>query len=278
MAQIDELIAAMMERRADALILQSDQPAQLNFGGKLASGALVPAPLLRAMLREIVPALQINRLHYEGVFEFSYACNSGLMDVQVERHGLDFYVNIAPHSSTNIFIPPKTPAPTFQTYKPPVDSSFAPPPSPPNYNAAPIPGYSVPMVTSQNTPSAYTSQAPLAPAKESVHGWTVFFNVIVFWILASLFLPISLLPPLAAFFFLHHLFLLPLLAAIIAAFGILIDARVLGVRRGLVRGLGDIDAQGWFFTTLALGILGIPLYLAARPAYKRALQKHLLKP
>lgn len=99
MAQIDELIAVMMVRQADALILASDQPASLSFNGALASGATVSAPLLRAMLDEIVPAQHRDSFRGLGAFGFSYACRSGLMEVGVERQGLDFRVVIAPYSS-----------------------------------------------------------------------------------------------------------------------------------------------------------------------------------
>ena len=273
MAQIDELIAAMMARHADALILKSDQPAQLNFNGTLADGDVVPASLLRAMLHEIIPDTQLHQLHVQGEWDLSYACKSGLMDLTVERQGAQMKVIITPHNPSRIFTPPNTPAPTFQTYKPPVDSSFAPPPS---YNAAPIPGYSVPMVTSQNAPTARHANAPVATGKSEVDGWLLMWELIAFCALVAVFLPFSILPP-ALLFFINQSFAWPLLAAIIAAFAILFDARVLGVRRGLAQGWADMDAQGWFFATIALGILGIPLYLAARPAYKRALQKHLLK-
>ena len=275
MAQIDELIAAMMARRADALILKSDQPAQLNFNGTLADGDVVPAYLLRTMLHEIFPDTQLHQLHVQGEWNLSYACKSGLMDLTVERQGAQMKVIITPHNPSRVFTPPNTPAPTFQTYKPPVDSSFAPP-APPTYA-----GYqSAPPLANQNTsylPPAQQTNLPASQGKESLQGWTVFFEVLVFCIFASVFLPFSALPPFLLFF-LGAGFAWPLLAAIIAGFAILIDARLLGVRRGLVDGWADIDAQGWFFATIALGILGIPLYMAARPSYKRALQKHLLKP
>ncbi len=292
MAQIDELISAMVARRADALILSSDQPAQLNFAGQLASGAMVPAHLLRAMLQEIVPMTQINQLHAQGEWSLSYNCASGAMDVTVERRGPHLKLIVVPsHSPTNIFTPPQTPAPTFQTYQPPVDSSFAPPPAPPTYNAAPVPGYSVPMVTSHapypNTaypstgyaPAVHTAYSSLPPAKPEISPQRTIFRVFFIGVLASLFLPVSVLPPLLLFFT-HQFFGLALLATLAAALVVLVDARALGVRRGLVDGFADWDAQGWFFVTLALGLLGVPLYLIARPTYKRALQSQLkrLKP
>ncbi len=278
MAQIDELIAAMKARHADALILNSDQPAQLNFGGTLAAGALVPAPLLRAMLSEIIPDARINQPYAQGEWSLAYACDSGLMDVFVERRGAQIKLIITPHNPAhNIFTPPDAPAPNFQTYQPPAASSFAPPPAPPTYNAPMVPGYSVPMMTSQNVPSVHTPPSHLAPVKPTIEKRAAIWNVVFLWLMSGWFLPFSVLPPLLLILS-HGFFAISLLLAFVAAFAVLFDARVLGVRRGLVDGFGDMDAQGWFFTTLALGVLGVPLYLSARPTYKRALEKHLLKP
>ena len=153
MAQIDELIAAMMERRANALILHSYQPARLDFGGVLASGAIVAPQLLRTMLREIVPEAYRDRLRGAEPFEFSHACASGLMKVQVERHGLDFHVVVTPYSSSKVFVPPADAKPVYQTYQPPVDWSLA------------MPGYpTTPIVSGAHNAQPANFPAPLVRA------------------------------------------------------------------------------------------------------------------
>jgi len=52
---------------------------------------------------------------------------------------------------------------------------------------------------------------------------------------------------------------------------ILFDAKSIGVRKGLVKGLGNLGPWGWYFGTALLWIVGFPLYLARRPQLKRAL-------
>ena len=51
---------------------------------------------------------------------------------------------------------------------------------------------------------------------------------------------------------------------------VLIDAHILGVRKGVVKGLGDMGPFGWFFASLLLWIIAFPLYLGMRPKYVRA--------
>ncbi len=51
---------------------------------------------------------------------------------------------------------------------------------------------------------------------------------------------------------------------------VLIDAHILGVRKGVVKGLGDMGPFGWFFASLLLWIIAFPLYLGMRPKYVKA--------
>lgn len=51
---------------------------------------------------------------------------------------------------------------------------------------------------------------------------------------------------------------------------VLIDASVLGVRKGLVKGFFDMGPVGWFLVCLLLWIIGFPAYLAMRGKLKAA--------
>jgi hypothetical protein len=55
-----------------------------------------------------------------------------------------------------------------------------------------------------------------------------------------------------------------------AAIWVLIDAKKIGVKKGLVTGMGNIGPWGWFFVTLLLWIVGFPMYLCYRGKFKRA--------
>ena len=51
---------------------------------------------------------------------------------------------------------------------------------------------------------------------------------------------------------------------------VLVDAKNIGVRKGLVPGFFNLGAWGWFFCCLLLWIVGFPAYMAMRSRYKEA--------
>lgn len=58
---------------------------------------------------------------------------------------------------------------------------------------------------------------------------------------------------------------------IVSAIWVLIDAKSIGVRKGVVSGLGNIGPWGWFFVVAFLWIIGFPMYLYYRGKFKEAL-------
>ncbi len=54
---------------------------------------------------------------------------------------------------------------------------------------------------------------------------------------------------------------------------VLFDARSIGVKKGMVKGLANMGPWGWFFVTLFLWIVGFPAYLAMRGKYKKINQQ-----
>jgi hypothetical protein len=54
---------------------------------------------------------------------------------------------------------------------------------------------------------------------------------------------------------------------------VLFDARAIGVKKGMVKGLANMGPWGWFFVTLFLWIVGFPAYLAMRGKYKKISQQ-----
>jgi hypothetical protein len=51
------------------------------------------------------------------------------------------------------------------------------------------------------------------------------------------------------------------------------DARSLGVKKGMVKGILDMGPWVWFFVTLLLWIVGFPAYMATRDKYKKIAQQ-----
>jgi hypothetical protein len=64
-----------------------------------------------------------------------------------------------------------------------------------------------------------------------------------------------------------------LLIVIGTSIWVLFDASSIGVKKGQVKGLCDMDPTGWFVVCLLLWIVGFPAYLAKRAEFKRINQK-----
>ncbi len=62
---------------------------------------------------------------------------------------------------------------------------------------------------------------------------------------------------------------LMLLVIIGTSIWVLVDAKSIGVKKGQIKGMGDLGPWGWFFVCLLLWIVGFPFYLAKRSEYKK---------
>ncbi len=60
-----------------------------------------------------------------------------------------------------------------------------------------------------------------------------------------------------------------LLLVIVTSVWIFFDARSIGVKKGQVQGLANMNPGGWFFGSLLLWIVAFPLYLANRSQFKK---------
>ena len=56
-----------------------------------------------------------------------------------------------------------------------------------------------------------------------------------------------------------------------SAIWVLVDAKNIGVKKGLITGMGNIGPWGWFFVTLLLWIVAFPMYLYCRGKFKLAI-------
>jgi hypothetical protein len=50
---------------------------------------------------------------------------------------------------------------------------------------------------------------------------------------------------------------------------VVVDAKTIGVKKGQIKGMGDMGPWTWFFACLLLWIVGFPFYLAKRGEFKR---------
>ena len=51
------------------------------------------------------------------------------------------------------------------------------------------------------------------------------------------------------------------------------DARTIGVKKGMVKGLANLGPTGWLQASLFLWIVAFPLYIAKRGEFKRLNEK-----
>lgn len=65
------------------------------------------------------------------------------------------------------------------------------------------------------------------------------------------------------------------LVVLVSAIWVLIDAKNIGVKKGLVSGMANIGPWGWFFVTLGIWIIGFPMYLYYRDKFKIAVKENL---
>ncbi|MDA8170276.1 MAG: hypothetical protein M0Z48_00405 [Nitrospiraceae bacterium] len=60
-----------------------------------------------------------------------------------------------------------------------------------------------------------------------------------------------------------------ILFILVTSIWVYFDAKAIGVRKGLIKGLTDMGPGGWFVVCLGLWIVGFPAYLATRGKYKK---------
>ena len=60
-----------------------------------------------------------------------------------------------------------------------------------------------------------------------------------------------------------------LLIILTTSIWVLIDAKNLGVKKGLIKGIGNMGPWGWFIVCLLIWIIAFPIYLFKRSEYKR---------
>lgn len=60
-----------------------------------------------------------------------------------------------------------------------------------------------------------------------------------------------------------------LIVIVATSIWVFVDAKSIGAKKGLQKGLFDLGPFGWFTTTLLLWIVGFPVYLAKRNDIKK---------
>jgi len=61
-----------------------------------------------------------------------------------------------------------------------------------------------------------------------------------------------------------------LVVVIVTSIWVVVDAKSIGVKRGIISGMWDMGPGGWFFACLFLWVIAFPFYLVKRNDYKLA--------
>ncbi len=96
MAQIDSLIARLVQSNAERAVLRADAPLQVFAGGRQTQGSLITEAQLQSSLREVMPVAQRPELDRRGTFLFPYNSPHGQFTINVNTAGDKLEVTVTP--------------------------------------------------------------------------------------------------------------------------------------------------------------------------------------
>ncbi len=96
MAQIDNLIGMMTQRKVEKALLINDKPMNLYIGGQPMPGSPISGAQLQTVLQEVTPPHLREKLAQDGGFHFDYHNGNGHFDIAVGRSAGALQVTITP--------------------------------------------------------------------------------------------------------------------------------------------------------------------------------------
>src|SRR3712207_3900627 len=99
MAQIDNLIGMMVQRRVERALLVNDRPMNLYVDGQSHPGQPISGAQLQTVITEVTPPHMRDKLSHDGGFSFPYQSPHGNYEISVGRGGGTLQVTIAPVGS-----------------------------------------------------------------------------------------------------------------------------------------------------------------------------------
>jgi twitching motility protein PilT len=100
MAQIDQLIARMVQSHADRAILVSDKPMHIVVNGQDTPGQTISLAALQSVVQEITPPHLRPNLAIDSQFHFLYKSPHGDHEIGVARAGSTLQISIVPHAAS----------------------------------------------------------------------------------------------------------------------------------------------------------------------------------
>ncbi|MBV9867854.1 MAG: type IV pilus twitching motility protein PilT [Abitibacteriaceae bacterium] len=101
MAQIDNFIAMMQQKKVERAVLINDKPAHLFAHGDDSPGPIIPGAKLHEVVQEVTPPPLRPQLGQDGGFHFPYQSPHGIFEIGVARGHGTLQVTIAPPVQAN---------------------------------------------------------------------------------------------------------------------------------------------------------------------------------
>jgi twitching motility protein PilT len=102
MAQIDNLIGMMVQRKVEKALLVNDKPMNLYIGGQSMPGSPISGAQLQTVLQEITPPHLRANLAQDGGFHFPYQSTHGAFEIAVARGAGTLQVTISPNNGAPV--------------------------------------------------------------------------------------------------------------------------------------------------------------------------------
>src|SRR5690349_20418050 len=99
MAQIDNLIGMMVQRKVERAMLVNDKPMNLYVGGQSMPGSPISGAQLQTVLQEVTPPHLRANLSQDGGFHFPYQSSHGSFEISVARSAGTLQVTISPNGA-----------------------------------------------------------------------------------------------------------------------------------------------------------------------------------
>ena len=99
MAQIDNLIGMMVQRKVEKALLMNDKPMNLYVGGNPMPGSPISGAQLQTVVQEVTPPHLREKLAQDGGFHFDYQNSHGHFEIAIARGGGTLQVTITPHNA-----------------------------------------------------------------------------------------------------------------------------------------------------------------------------------
>lgn len=145
MANIDQVIARMVQGKAERAILINDQPMHFCTGSMDTPGPAISLAQLQSVTQEVTPPDLRPQLSHDGAFHFPYKSPHGTFEIGIARHNGILQLSIAPaadaalakeHDTTSAAGAPPAAAPSSAA---PTTTPSSTPPGAANAGPSPTP-------------------------------------------------------------------------------------------------------------------------------------------